>query len=152
MRDEYRIASQVVKLYEKVGGNIVAGGGVRFPALGPPSTHSLQSGGSGRRLFASRRWWKKTRRRNAPSKLTTFNGRYILQREIFDILSKQNVAARQLNPRDMPTAMLKLAADQSFSATFWRARPMTAAQKGKALFWPMSLSGWAGMISSPTGG
>jgi UTP--glucose-1-phosphate uridylyltransferase len=111
MRDSVGCLSGMVELYEKVGGNIVA-----VAECDPALAHRYGIVGKGEDLeggFRITQMVEKPAQGTAPSNYY-INGRYILQPEIFDILSKQERGAG--NEIQVTDAMLKLAADQPFSA------------------------------------
>jgi len=111
MRDRVGCLSGMVELYEKVGGNIVA-----VAECDPELAHKYGIVGKGEDLdggFRITQMVEKPAPGTAPSNYY-INGRYILQPEIFDILSKQERGAG--NEIQVTDAMLKLADQQSFSA------------------------------------
>jgi len=111
MRDRVGCMSGMVELYEKVGGNIVA-----VAECDPELAHKYGIVGKGEDLdggFRITQMVEKPAPGTAPSNYY-INGRYILQPEIFDILSKQERGAG--NEIQVTDAMLKLADEQSFSA------------------------------------
>ncbi|WP_417423112.1 UTP--glucose-1-phosphate uridylyltransferase GalU [Hoeflea sp.] len=110
MRDEIGCLSGMVELYGKVGGNIVAVG-----ECDPSQSHKYGIVGKGDELeggFRITSMVEKPAPGTAPSNYF-INGRYILQPEIFDILSSQERGAG--NEIQVTDAMLKLADTQSFS-------------------------------------
>jgi len=111
MRDKVGCLSGMVELYKKVGGNIVA-----VAECDPALAHKYGIVGKGEDLeggFRITQMVEKPAPGTAPSNFY-INGRYILQPEIFDILSNQERGTG--NEIQVTDAMLKLAADQSFSA------------------------------------
>lgn len=111
MCDRVGCLSGMVELYEKVGGNIVA-----VAECDPELAHKYGIVGKGEDLdggFRITQMVEKPAPGTAPSNYY-INGRYILQPEIFDILSKQERGAG--NEIQVTDAMLKLADQQSFSA------------------------------------
>ena len=111
MRDKTGCLSGMVELYNKVGGNIVA-----VAECDPALAHKYGIVGRGEELdggFRITEMVEKPAAGTAPSNYY-INGRYILQPEIFDILSKQERGAG--NEIQVTDAMLKLATEQSFSA------------------------------------
>lgn len=111
MRDTIGCLSGMVDLYEKVGGNIVA-----VAECDPEEAHKYGIVGRGEELdggFRITGMVEKPPKGTAPSNYY-INGRYILQPEIFDILSKQERGAG--NEIQVTDAMLKLATRQQFSA------------------------------------
>lgn len=111
MRDDVGCLSGMVELYEKVGGNIVA-----VAECDPALAHKYGIVGKGEDLesgFRITQMVEKPAAGTAPSNYY-INGRYILQPEIFDILSKQERGAG--NEIQVTDAMLKLAVTQPFSA------------------------------------
>lgn len=111
MRDSVGCLSGMVDLYEKVGGNIVA-----VAECDPALAHKYGIVGKGEALdggFRITEMVEKPAEGTAPSNFY-INGRYILQPEIFDILSKQERGAG--NEIQVTDAMLKLADQQPFSA------------------------------------
>lgn len=111
MRDKVGCLSGMVELYNKVGGNIVA-----VAECDPALAHKYGIVGKGESLdggFRITEMVEKPAAGTAPSNFY-INGRYILQPEIFDILSKQERGAG--NEIQVTDAMLKLASQQPFSA------------------------------------
>ncbi|MCY0096560.1 UTP--glucose-1-phosphate uridylyltransferase GalU [Hoeflea ulvae] len=111
MRDRVGCMTGMVELYNKVGGNIVAVG-----ECDPDLAHKYGIVGKGEELdggFRITEMVEKPAAGTAPSNFF-INGRYILQPEIFDILSRQERGAG--NEIQVTDAMLKLADEQSFSA------------------------------------
>jgi UTP--glucose-1-phosphate uridylyltransferase len=111
MRDQVGCLSGMVDLYNKVGGNIVA-----VAECDPAQAHKYGIVGKGEDLdggFRITQMVEKPEPGTAPSNYY-INGRYILQPEIFDILSKQERGAG--NEIQVTDAMLKLADQQPFSA------------------------------------
>jgi UTP--glucose-1-phosphate uridylyltransferase len=111
MRDAVGCLSGMVRLYDKVGGNIVAVG-----ECDPDLAHKYGIVGKGEDLdggFRITEMVEKPEKGTAPSNYF-INGRYILQPEIFEILSKQERGAG--NEIQVTDAMLKLADTQPFSA------------------------------------
>ena len=111
MRDKVGCLSGMVELYNKVGGNVVA-----VAECDPALAHKYGIVGKGEELdggFRITEMVEKPAKGTAPSNFY-INGRYILQPEIFDILSKQERGAG--NEIQVTDAMLKLAVDQPFSA------------------------------------
>lgn len=111
MRDKVGCLSGMVELYNKVGGNIVA-----VAECDPAQAHKYGIVGKGEELdggFRITQMVEKPAPGTAPSNYF-INGRYILQPEIFDILSKQERGAG--NEIQVTDAMLKLADRQPFSA------------------------------------
>jgi len=111
MRDKVGCMSGMVELYNKVGGNIVAVG-----ECDPALAHKYGIVGKGEELdggFRITEMVEKPAAGTAPSNFY-INGRYILQPEIFEILSKQERGAG--NEIQVTDAMLRLAAEQTFSA------------------------------------
>jgi UTP--glucose-1-phosphate uridylyltransferase len=97
----------MVELYNKTGGNII---GVQ--ECDPEEAHKYGIVGVGRKAgtgFRSPRWWRS--RRHAPSN-PYINGRYILQPEIFDILSTQERGAG--DEIQLTDGMLRLKSEQQF--------------------------------------
>jgi len=111
MHDEVGCLAGMVELYEKVGGNIVA-----VAECDPALAHKYGIVGKGEDLeggFRITQMVEKPAKGTAPSNYY-INGRYILQPEIFDILSRQERGAG--NEIQVTDAMLKLADKQPFSA------------------------------------
>jgi UTP--glucose-1-phosphate uridylyltransferase len=111
MRDKVGCLAGMVELYEKVGGNIVA-----VAECDPAQAHKYGIVGKGAELdggFSITEMVEKPAEGTAPSNYY-INGRYILQPEIFGILSKQERGAG--NEIQVTDAMLKLADTQPFSA------------------------------------
>lgn len=111
MRDKMGCMAGMVDLYGKVGGNIVAVG-----ECDPALAHKYGIVGKGEDLdggFRITEMVEKPAAGTAPSNYY-INGRYILQPEIFEILSRQERGAG--NEIQVTDAMLRLAAKQPFSA------------------------------------
>ncbi len=111
MRDKVGCLTGMVELYNKVGGNIVA-----VAECDPAEAHKYGIVGKGEDLdggFRITQMVEKPAPGTAPSNYF-INGRYILQPEIFDILSKQERGAG--NEIQVTDAMLKLGDQQPFSA------------------------------------
>lgn len=111
MRDNIGCLSGMVDLYGKVGGNVVAVGECE-----PDQAHRYGIVGKGEDLdggFRITEMVEKPPQGTAPSN-HFINGRYILQPEIFDILTHQERGAG--NEIQVTDAMLKLAEAQAFSA------------------------------------
>lgn len=111
MRDKVGCLAGMVELYKKVGGNIVAVG-----ECDPDQSHKYGIVGKGEDLdggFRITGMVEKPAKGTAPSN-NFINGRYILQPEIFDILSHQARGAG--NEIQVTDAMLTLAETQPFSA------------------------------------
>jgi UTP--glucose-1-phosphate uridylyltransferase len=106
---------EMVKLFEKTGGNII---GVQ--ECDPAETHKYGIVGKGAAAgngFAIDRMVEKPKQGAAPSNLY-INGRYILQPQIFDLLADQERGAG--NEIQLTDAMLKLKADQPFYGYHFR--------------------------------
>jgi UTP--glucose-1-phosphate uridylyltransferase len=111
MQSEPGCMAQMVKLYEKTGGNVVA-----VQECDPAETHKYGIVGRGRAAgagFEITEMVEKPARGKAPSNFY-LNGRYILQPEIFDILANQARGAG--NEIQLTDGMLKLKGSQSFFA------------------------------------
>jgi len=109
MRDKKGCMSSMVDLYNKTGGNIIATEEVAWE-----ETHKYGVVETGREVaggFEISGMVEKPPQGTAPSNLF-INGRYILQPEIFDILSGHETGAG--GEIQITDAMLKLAKDQSF--------------------------------------
>jgi UTP--glucose-1-phosphate uridylyltransferase len=101
----------MVKLYEKVGGNIVSVG-----QCDPDLAHKYGIVGKGEDVeggFRVTEMVEKPEKGTAPSNYF-MNGRYILQPDIFEILSRHERGAG--NEIQVTDAMLKLADAQPFAA------------------------------------
>jgi UTP--glucose-1-phosphate uridylyltransferase len=111
MRAETGCMSGMVKLYEKVGGNIVSVGQCE-----PELAHKYGIVGKGEDVdggFRITEMVEKPEKGTAPSNYF-MNGRYILQPDIFEILSRHERGAG--NEIQVTDAMLKLADAQPFAA------------------------------------
>lgn len=109
MKSKTGCLADMVALYTKTGGNIVA-----VQECDPKDTHRYgivdkgEPAGTG---FEINRMIEKPAAGTAPSNLY-INGRYILQPEIFELLSKQETGAG--NEIQLTDAMVKLAGNQKF--------------------------------------
>ncbi|WP_420407233.1 UTP--glucose-1-phosphate uridylyltransferase GalU [Hoeflea sp.] len=111
MRAETGCMAGMVKLYEKVGGNIVSVG-----QCDPELAHKYGIVGKGEEVdggFLITEMVEKPEKGTAPSNYF-MNGRYILQPDIFEILSRHERGAG--NEIQVTDAMLKLADAQPFAA------------------------------------
>nr|WP_209941643.1 UTP--glucose-1-phosphate uridylyltransferase GalU [Rhizobium halophytocola] len=111
MHGEKGCLKGMVELYNKVGGNVVS-----VEECAPELAHKYGIVGMGEALgdgFRITEMVEKPAKGTAPSNYF-INGRYILQPEIFDILSTQERGAG--NEIQLTDGMLKLAGDQSFAA------------------------------------
>ena len=111
MQDEPGCMAQMVALYEKTGGNIVA-----VQECDPAEAHKYGIVGRGRGAgdgFEITEMVEKPPKGTAPSNFY-LNGRYILQPEIFDILAGQERGAG--NEIQLTDGMLKLKDRQDFYA------------------------------------
>ena len=111
MQSDPGCLSQMVTLYEKTGGNVVA-----VQECNPAETHKYGIVGRGRAAgdgFEITEMVEKPAKGKAPSNFY-LNGRYILQPEIFDILAHQARGAG--NEIQLTDGMLKLKDAQSFYA------------------------------------
>ena len=111
MQSDPGCLSQMVTLYEKTGGNVVA-----VQECNPAETHKYGIVGRGRAAgdgFEITEMVEKPAKGKAPSNFY-LNGRYILQPEIFDILAHQ--ARGTGNEIQLTDGMLKLKDAQSFYA------------------------------------
>lgn len=109
MRAEKGCLAEMVRLYEKTGGNIVA-----VQACDPEEAHKYGIVGRGANVehgFEITGMVEKPAKGTAPSNLF-INGRYILQPEIFDLLANQQRGAG--NEIQLTDAMLRLADMQKF--------------------------------------
>jgi UTP--glucose-1-phosphate uridylyltransferase len=124
MRDTIGCLSGMVDLYAKVGGNIVA-----VEECDPELAHRYGIVGKGEDLpggFRITGMVEKPAKGTAPSNFF-INGRYILQPEIFDILSSQEKGAG--GEIQVTDAMLKLAKTQDFSAYTFKGRTYDCGSK-----------------------
>ncbi len=111
MQDEPGCMAQMVSLYEKTGGNVVA-----VQECDPAEAHKYGIVGRGRTTgdgFEITEMVEKPAKGTAPSNFY-LNGRYILQPEIFDILASQERGAG--NEIQLTDGMLKLKDRQDFFA------------------------------------
>lgn len=109
MQSERGCLADMVALYEQTGGNIIA-----VQECDPKDAHKYGIVGQGESVangFEITKMVEKPAKGTAPSNLY-INGRYILQPEIFDLLSKQEKGAG--NEIQLTDAMLKLADEQKF--------------------------------------
>lgn len=109
MRAEKGCLSEMVRLYEKTGGNIIA-----VQECDPEDAHKYGIVGCGADVahgFEITGMVEKPAKGTAPSNLF-INGRYILQPEIFDLLSNQQRGAG--DEIQLTDAMLRLAEHQDF--------------------------------------
>lgn len=101
--------SEMVRLYEKTGGNIIA-----VQECDPNDAHKYGIVGCGAKVghgFKITQMVEKPIKGTAPSNFY-INGRYILQPQVFDILAEQERGAG--DEIQLTDAMLKLAAQQEF--------------------------------------
>ncbi len=109
MQSKKGCLKEMVELYEKTGGNVIA-----VQECDPEEAHKYGIVGKGDAIgsgFEITQMVEKPARGTAPSNLY-INGRYILQPEIFELLSKQEKGAG--NEIQLTDAMLKLADAQKF--------------------------------------
>jgi len=109
MQGEVNCLSEMVKLYEETGGNVVA-----VQECDPEETHRYGIVGRGPDVeqgFEITEMVEKPAPGTAPSNLY-INGRYILQPEIFDLLATQQRGAG--NEIQLTDAMLRMQAGQNF--------------------------------------
>ncbi|CUW45596.1 UTP-glucose-1-phosphate uridylyltransferase [Brucella vulpis] len=109
MQSKKGCLAEMVELYEQTGGNIIA-----VQECDPEEAHKygiVGKGGAVGNGFEITRMVEKPAKGTAPSNLY-INGRYILQPEIFGLLSKQEKGAG--NEIQLTDAMLKLADQQKF--------------------------------------
>ena len=117
MQSEKSCMHEMVELYEKTGGNIVA-----VQECDPSETHKYGIVGKGKAAhtgFEITGMVEKPKQGTAPSNLY-INGRYILQPEIFAILAEQERGAG--NEIQLTDAMLKLEKEQPFHGYHYRGR------------------------------
>lgn len=117
MQSEKGCMKEMVELYEQTGSNIVA-----VQECDPSETHKYGIVGLGEAVhngFRITGMVEKPRPGTAPSNLF-INGRYILQPEIFDVLSSQEKGAG--NEIQLTDAMLKLGREQPFYGYHYRGR------------------------------
>lgn len=109
MQSERGCLKDMVELYEKTGGNVIA-----VQECDPAEAHKYGIVGRGEEAhggFGITSMVEKPKAGTAASNLF-INGRYILQPEIFDVLSRQEKGAG--NEIQLTDAMLKLKRDQAF--------------------------------------
>lgn len=117
MQSEKGCLAQMVDLYEKTGGNVVA-----VQECDPAEAHKYGIVGPGEVVhggFRIEQMVEKPKRGTAPSNLY-ITGRYILQPQIFDVLSAQEKGAG--GEIQLTDAMLKLKRDQDFFGYNYRGR------------------------------
>lgn len=108
---------EMVELYNETGGNVVA-----VQECDPAETHKygiVGRGAAAHNGFEITGMVEKPARGSAPSNLF-INGRYILQPEIFDVLSHHEKGAG--NEIQLTDAMLKLQSDQKFFGYHFKGR------------------------------
>ncbi|MGF0539281.1 UTP--glucose-1-phosphate uridylyltransferase GalU [Agrobacterium sp. ES01] len=111
MHGEKGCLKGMVELYNKVGGNIIS-----VEECAPELTHKYGIVGMGEQLdggFKITQMVEKPEKGTAPSNYF-INGRYILQPEIFSVLSTQERGTG--NEIQLTDGMLKMAAEQDFAA------------------------------------
>ena len=109
MQSKKGCLKEMVELYEQTGGNVIA-----VQECDPEEAHKYGIVGKGNAIgngFEINQMVEKPAKGTAPSNLY-INGRYILQPEIFELLSKQEKGAG--NEIQLTDAMLKLADQQKF--------------------------------------
>lgn len=124
MQSKKGCLKEMVELYEQTGGNVI---GVQ--ECDPEEAHKYGIVGKGSSVgngFEINQMVEKPAKGTAPSNLY-INGRYILQPEIFDLLSKQEKGAG--NEIQLTDAMLKLATDQSFYGFNYQGRTFDCGSK-----------------------
>ncbi|MBK8457429.1 MAG: UTP--glucose-1-phosphate uridylyltransferase GalU [Phyllobacteriaceae bacterium] len=117
MQSEKGCLAQMVDLYEKTGGNVVA-----VQECDPAEAHKYGIVGPGAAAhggFTIDSMVEKPKRGTAPSNLY-ITGRYILQPQIFDVLSAQEKGAG--GEIQLTDAMLKMKKDQAFFGYNYRGR------------------------------
>ncbi len=125
MRGEKACLKGMVELYEKTGGNIVA-----VEECAPEQAHKYGIVGVGETLeggFKITQMVEKPAKGTAPSNFF-INGRYILQPEIFEILSTQERGAG--NEIQLTDGMLKLAAGARFRRLSLQGRDLRLRRQG----------------------
>ncbi|RKE83757.1 UTP--glucose-1-phosphate uridylyltransferase GalU [Rhizobium sp. AG855] len=124
MRGEKACLKGMVELYEKTGGNIVA-----VEECAPDQAHKYGIVGVGAALeggFQITEMVEKPAKGTAPSNFF-INGRYILQPEIFEILSTQERGAG--NEIQLTDGMLKLAKSQDFAGYHFKGQTFDCGAK-----------------------
>ena len=124
MQAEKGCLSEMVELYEATGGNVIS-----VEQCDPQETHKYGIVGRGEDVgkgFRVTGMVEKPKPADAPSNYS-ISGRYILQPEIFDILSTQERGAG--NEIQLTDAMLKLADRQDFSAYHFTGRTFDCGSK-----------------------
>lgn len=124
MQSEKGCLKDMVELYEQTGGNVIA-----VQECDPAEAHKYGIVGKGDTIgngFEINQMVEKPAQGTAPSNLY-INGRYILQPEIFDLLSKQEKGAG--NEIQLTDAMLKLADAQSFYGFNYQGRTFDCGSK-----------------------
>lgn len=124
MQAEKGCLSEMVELYEETGGNVIS-----VEQCDPQETHKYGIVGRGEdvgRGFRVTGMVEKPKPADAPSNYS-ISGRYILQPEIFDILSTQERGAG--NEIQLTDAMLKLAGQQDFAAYHFTGRTFDCGSK-----------------------
>jgi UTP--glucose-1-phosphate uridylyltransferase len=117
MQSERGCLKEMAELYEQTGSNIIA-----VQECDPAETHKYGIVGRGETVangFRITGMVEKPRAGTAPSNLY-INGRYILQPEIFEVLSHQEKGAG--NEIQLTDAMLKLEKEQPFYGFHYRGR------------------------------
>lgn len=124
MQSKRGCLAEMVELYEQTGGNIIA-----VQECDPEEAHKYGIVGKGETIgngFEINRMVEKPAKGTAPSNLY-INGRYILQPEIFDLLSTQEKGAG--NEIQLTDAMLKLADLQKFYGFNYQGRTFDCGSK-----------------------
>ena len=117
MQSERGCLKDMVELYEKTGGNVIA-----VQECDPAEAHKYGIVGRGEEAhggFGITSMVEKPKAGTAASNLF-INGRYILQPEIFEVLSRQEKGAG--NEIQLTDAMLKLKRDQAFYGCHYTGR------------------------------
>lgn len=124
MQSKKGCLAEMVELYEKTGGNIIA-----TQECDPEEAHKYGIVGKGETVangFEITQMVEKPAKGTAPSNLY-INGRYILQPEIFNLLATQERGAG--NEIQLTDAMLKLAPHQDFYGFHYQGRTFDCGSK-----------------------
>ncbi|HEX2017787.1 MAG TPA: UTP--glucose-1-phosphate uridylyltransferase GalU [Aurantimonas sp.] len=124
MQAEKGCLSEMVELYEQTGGNVIS-----VEQCDPQETHKYGIVGKGEDVgkgFRVTGMVEKPKPADAPSNYS-ISGRYILQPEIFDILSTQERGAG--DEIQLTDGMLKLASRQDFAAYHFTGRTFDCGSK-----------------------
>lgn len=116
--------AQMIDLYRRTGGNIIAVEEVAWEEVHKYGVVSVEHGTD--KAFPIKGMVEKPKREEAPSNLTIM-GRYILQPEIFAVLEKQERGAG--GEIQLTDAMLRLMQDQPFHALAYEGRSYDCGSK-----------------------